>query len=76
MGIHKLAGQYDRHLEEVKSPSNSRDIHCGAATVLYGWTRQGEGWAIPGGVMIRDPELAMRAAKIINAEIERGRRKR
>ena len=76
MGIKQLAGQYDRLLESVRSPGNSRDIHVGRATVQYGWTDKGEGWRLPGGVIVKDQALAYRAACIMDGEIARAMHRR
>lgn len=58
--------------ESLKSPTRSRDIQIGMATVPWGWTHDGrEGWRLPGGAVVSDKRTATHAAELINREIKR-----
>ena len=54
------------HYESLRSPTNSKDVHCGPAVVPWGWTSDGrEGWRLPGGGVTVDRKEAERCASVM-----------
>jgi hypothetical protein len=57
--------------EGAKSPTNSKDIQVGAATVVYGWAGGISAWRIPGGGYTTDRKTASSIAYEIDRLMSR-----